>query len=118
MVPFYVCGVPIFVIGAYKCNIIEIGAWGTYFVWVRIIPISHLENLVIPSVTGLDPQNIRNELINRQKIVAKANYNEPIHNMHCMSMLGYFKAPSHGVVPSLHIPRGSEIYMTHKNNFM
>ena len=38
--------------------------------------------LVIPSVTGLDPQNIRNELINHQKIIAKANYNEPIHNMH------------------------------------
>ena len=28
---------PIFVIGTYKCSVIEIGAWGTYFVWVRII---------------------------------------------------------------------------------
>ena len=74
MVPFYVCGVPTFVIGTYKCNVIEIGAWGIYFVWVQIILIFHLENLVIPSVTGLDPQNIRNELINHQKIIA--NYAE------------------------------------------
>ena len=56
--------------------------------------------LVVPSVTGLDPQNIRNELRNHQKIIANANYNEPIHNMHCMSVLDYFKAPLHAVVDS------------------